>query len=56
MTFARQSGPDGWRCADGARTLQIPEIRTIQRRDIGSMVCGISGLVMGNQARERGHS
>lgn len=55
LAFSKLGGADYRRHADHAKTLQILEICTILLGNVGSMVCGIIGLVMGNQERERGN-
>lgn len=55
LTFAKLGEPDYRRNAGRVKTLQILEICSILLGNLGSMICGIIGLVMGNQEREKGN-
>lgn len=55
LTFAKLGESDYRRHAGRVKTLQILEICSILLGNLGSMICGIIGLVMGNQEREKGN-
>jgi len=55
MTYNKLGQPDWRRYTDRTRTLQILEICSVLLGSLGSMVCGILGLVFANQEKEKGN-